>query len=175
MHFERLTDADDPRLPAALALYGASFPPHEQRQTASQRTILQNEEYHFDLVYDGETWVGLMLNWETADFVYVEHFCISPEKRNHQYGARALALLRERGRNVILEIDPPADDISRRRKGFYERCGFAENPYPHIHPPYHAENHGHDLVVMSCPRALKAAEYDAFAEYLTDTVMSACY
>ena len=87
----------------------------------------------------------------------------------------ALALLRERGRNVILEIDPPADDISRRRKGFYERCGFVENPYPHIHPPYHAENHGHNLVVMSCPRALKAAEYDAFAEYLTNTVMSACY
>lgn len=111
MHFERLPDADDLRLPAALALYGASFPPHEQRQTASQRTILQNAEYHFDLVYDGETWVGLMLNWETADFIYVEHFCISPEKRNHQYGARAL----------------------------------------------------------------KAAEYDAFAEYLTNTVMSACY
>ena len=150
MHFERLPDADDPRLPAALALYGASFPPHEQRQTASQRTILQNAEYHFDLVYDGETWVGLMLNWETADFIYVEHFCIFPEKRNHQYGARALALLRERG-------------------------GFVENPYPHIHPPYHAENHGHNLVVMSCPRALKAAEYDAFAEYLTNTVMSACY
>ena len=60
MHFERLTDADDPRLPAALAL------------------------------------------------------------------------LRER------EIDPPTGDISRRRKGFYERGGFVENPYPHIRPPYHA-------------------------------------
>ena len=91
-----------------------------------------------------------MLNWETADFIYVEHFCISTEKRNHQYGARALALLRERG-------------------------SFVENPYLHIHPPYHAENHGHNLVVLSCPRALKAAEYDAFAEYLTNTVMSACY
>ena len=46
MHFERLTSADDPRFSAAMEGYAVSFPPHEQRQTASQRTILQNAEYH---------------------------------------------------------------------------------------------------------------------------------
>ena len=29
---------------------------------------------------------------------------------------------------MILEIDPPVDDISIRRRGFYERSGFVENP-----------------------------------------------
>ena len=39
MHFERLTSADDPRFSAAMEGYAVSFPPHEQREPASQRTI----------------------------------------------------------------------------------------------------------------------------------------
>ena len=27
---------------------------------------------------------------------------------------------------VILEIDPPTDPVSIRRKGFYERCGYRD-------------------------------------------------
>jgi len=54
------------------------------------------------------------------------------------------------------------DEIARRRKGFYERCGYAENPYPHVHPPYHCGNKGHELVVMSAPRrdAVMARAYE---------------
>ena len=175
MHFERLTAADDARLPDAMRLYGESFPLHEQRQDASQTAILQNEAYHFDLVYDGEDWVGLLLNWETEDFIYVEHFCILPEKRNCRYGERALSLLRERGKTVILEIDPPEDEISRRRRGFYVRCGFREDPFPHVHPPYRKQNAGHRLTVMSCPEGLTQSGYDRFAQYLSGTVMADCF
>ena len=31
------------------------------------------------------------------------------------------------------------ESISQRRKGFYEWCGFVENPYPHVHPAYIGE------------------------------------
>ena len=65
-----------------------------------------------------------------------------------------LALLAAEGKPVILEIDPPVDDLSHRRQGFYERAGYHANPYAHVHPPYHAANRGHALVVMSYPGAL---------------------
>ena len=58
-----------------------------------------------------------------------------------------------------------------RRKAFYERCGFVENPYPHIHPAYHRDHAGHELVVMSFPKMLKAEEYEHFHRYLQDIVM----
>ena len=64
------------------------------------------------------------------------------------------------------------DDVSLRRRGFYERAGFHENPYRHVHPPYHAGNRGHDLVVMSYPRAISEEEYRAFADYLAARVMA---
>lgn len=170
---ERITAPSHPLYQEALALYHISFPPHEQRESVSQTAILAHPAYHFDVVLDGTTFVGEVLYWEVGSFLYIEHFCILPQMRNRHYGQKVLELLQTKP--LILEIDPPVTDIAERRKGFYERCGFVANPYPHIHPPYHKGNHGHDLVIMSCPRMLTQNEYDNFFVYLKDTVMHCVY
>ena len=171
MRLKQLTDAAHPMYREALELYKMSFPPHEQREKSSQDAILKDEEYHFCLLYDEDVFVGLVLYWEREEFLYIEHLCILPEKRNKQYGQKALALLAEQGNPLILEIDPPKDEISKRRKGFYERCGFVENAYPHIHPPYHEGNKGHELVLMTYPGQVPQEVFAAFTAYLRDTVM----
>ena len=171
MRFERLTDTHDGRYNAARALYAASFPYHEQREDGAQAAALACADYRFELIYDGDAFVGLMLCWETKSFIYVEHFCTAPEIRGRGIGAEALALLAQSGKKIILEIDPPVDEISRRRRNFYERAGFAGNPFAHVHPPYHAGFPGHPLVVMSYPRALTEAEYLTFDGYLRNVVM----
>lgn len=74
-------------------------------------------------------------------------------------------------KTVILEIDPPNDDVSVRRKAFYERAGYRANPFEHIHPPYHSEYKGHRLVVMTCPTAISENEYKNFNSYLENVVM----
>ena len=172
MRFERLTTAEHPLYRKALELYGISFPAHEQREGHSQARILGDPAYRFTLIHDRDELVGLILYWETDRFLYVEHFCILPEKRGRKYGQKALELLGQQGKTVILEIDPPVDDISVRRKGFYARCGFTANPYPHVHPPYHRGNAGHDLVVMSCPGPITQAGYDEFRDFLDRHVMA---
>lgn len=171
MKFKRLTTSSGEAYEKAMELYRISFPVHEQRLPASQAGVMGTEAYHFDLIYDGETWVGLLLSWETAEFFYVEHFCIRPEMRGRQYGQRALELLNGRGKRVILEIDPPVDEVSVRRKAFYERAGYRENGFSHVHPPYREGFEGHKLVVMSHSGPLSAAEYGAFRDYLDLVVM----
>ena len=172
LRFERVTDTTHRMYERALQLYQTSFPSHEQRESVSQTEILSDNEYHFDLIYDGNVFVGLMLYWATRDFIYVEHFCILPELRNRKYGKRALELLGQQGEIVILEIDPLIDEISISRKAFYERNGFVENPYSHIHPPYHKENSGHKLLIMSYPIKITRVEYDHFYHYLEHHVMA---
>lgn len=176
MHFIRVTSAADSMYAAAMALYAQSFPAHEQRAAISQAAILRDAAYHFTLIFDGATFVGMLLYWDAGQFLYVEHFCICPELRGRQYGQRALALLHEyagqNGKSVILEIDPPIDAVSVRRKGFYERAQYHANAFAHVHPPYHKENSGHTLVVMSYPAPLTEAVYRDFARYLRDTVMA---
>lgn len=122
-------------------------------------------------MYSGKRFVGLVLYWETAEYLYIEHFCIFPALRNHHYGQRTLELLAEFGKTLILEIDPPMDAIACRRKMFYERCCFAENPFSHIHPPNHAENRGHALVVMTFSLPIPQEKCNDFYRYLTEKVL----
>ena len=171
MRFERLATPDAAIYPAAMELYRLSFPYHEQREAASQAEILGWDAYHFSAIFEGDQFLGLMLYWDTEKFLYVEHFCIVQEMRGKRYGEKALEELKRLGKPVILEIDPPVDEISIRRKGFYERVRFVENPYPHNHPAYHMGCHPHRLVVMSAPEALSGALYEEFAGYLNNVVM----
>lgn len=171
MRFERLRTVDHHFYSEAMELYAVSFPLHEQRMPASQEQIMGCGEYQFNLIFDEDSMVGILLCWETGDFIYVEHFCILPEMRGRKYGDKALELLKQRGKRVILEIDPPVDAISIRRKGFYERAGFQAAGVAHIHPPYRKGCDGHALVVMSYPEGLTEAEYRPFSQYLKTTVM----
>lgn len=167
----RVTSPEHPMYGPALDLYRMSFPLHEQREPRSQARILSSEAYCFGLICEASRFVGLALFWDSGPFLYLEHLCIVPELRNRGYGERLLALLAERRKRIILEIDPPVDELSVRRKGFYERCGFTANPFRHRHHPYHRDDAGHVLVVMSAPEPLTAEEYAAFDRYLRDEVM----
>lgn len=173
MVFERIRDADDPRMGEAMALYGESFPYHEQREADSQRAVMSREAYRFLRIVEDGRFAGLLLCWDVGGMTYVEHFCMLPALRGQGLGRRALEKLAAEGRPVVLEIDPPADELSRRRLGFYERCGFCQNPYAHVHPPYHRGMEGHALMVLSRPGALDAQAYKAFAAYLRGEVCPA--
>ena len=59
-----------------------------------------------------------MLCWEAESFIYVEDFCVLTKLSRRGCGACALELLAREGKTVILEIDPPIDEISRRSKIF---------------------------------------------------------
>ena len=61
LHLERLKTEHHPMYKDAMALYDASFPYHERRETKSQLRILRDGEYHFTLLWDGDTFVGLAL------------------------------------------------------------------------------------------------------------------
>ena len=170
MRFE-FADESHPLYTESLNLYRRSFPLNEQRKAASQAEIMSNPLYKFALIYDRETFVGIILFWETDGFVYVEHFCILDNMRGKGYGSKALEILKKSGKNIILEIDPPEDDVSRKRKSFYEQNGFCENSYLHIHPPYRDGYDGHRLAVMSYPNPIDEDLYADFYLFLKDTVM----
>ena len=50
---------------------------------------------------------------------------------------------------LLLEVELPEEELSRRRIGFYERCGFTLHPYEYLQPPYHAEGEPFPLRIMT--------------------------
>lgn len=171
MEFERLTAADQPGFERAYELYQASFPDYERRPLEDQQAILCRPEYHFQVIREGGMFAGILLYWEAEDFVFVEHLAVNPELRGRKLGSQVLNRLLAEGKPVILEIDPPVDEISLRRQRFYHRLGFHTNPWPHVQLPYHPRHTEHALVVMSSPSPLDEGQYGQFWDYLKRTVM----
>lgn len=109
--------------------------------------------------------------WNAPDFLYVEYIATLPTVRGRGYGTQVLQKLQEKGKRILLEIDPPCDEISLRRRGFYQRAGFKQNDFDYIHIPYKEGEEGHPLVIMTWPDQVGQKEFDAFRCYMRDVVM----
>lgn len=138
---EKITTAH-PGYAFAESLWLGSFPPEERRETAAQRANADgNALFSCLLATDGDgAPVGLFTYWDFGTFAYCEHFATDPGRRNRGLGAQILALALERvGKPLVLEVEMPADGLSRRRVGFYERCGLVLHPeFDYLQPPYRA-------------------------------------
>ena len=170
MKLLHLADPKHPLFDTAFGLYEAAFPCLERRDRDGHLHILQKEDYHMDVLADAGDFAGIVFYWQTPDFLFLEHLATCPEKRGNGYGAKALELLKAKGKPIILEIEPPVDQLTRRRLGFYERNGLVLNPYRHIQAKYHPGDGDLELKILSWPRVLTKDEYDAFYSYMTREV-----
>ena len=169
--FERLCNHKHFCFDMAFELYKNSFPVYEQRLKADQIDVLSDGKYYFELVMSDGEFLGILLTWKTTDFVYIEHLAIVPEKRGYNIGSYVLdALKKNSEKPVILEIDPPKDKISIKRKAFYEKAGFIESLLTHKHPPYQIGWDAHELKIMSYPQ-ISDETYLIFKEYLENHIM----
>lgn len=136
--FKRVTTAD-----SAYAfieeLMHESFPVDERRDDDAQRyNTDHNQSFTAYLITDGEINIGLITLWKLDGFYYVEHLATSPQVRNKGYGKMIMqALLHDfSDYTIVLEVELPEDDLSKRRIGFYERNGFKLCQKPYMQPPY---------------------------------------
>lgn len=153
-------------------IYRDSFPLHEQRQEQHQQAKMLDPNFHCQIFRQNGKILGFIFWWECNELVYIEHFAINPALRGQNYGSHLLATFcKTVGRNVILEIDPPEDEVSIRRLRFYQTLGFCLNDYPHVHPAYQPSYEGHVLRVLSHPNPLSNNEYNKFKRLLEVQVM----
>lgn len=146
-------------------LYAEAFPKSERRAFSAYETVCRNEPGFVPYTLRGEAGepIGLFWYWETEDFVYLEHFAIEKTHRNGGLGAKILAEFMDGHPNVVLEAEDPVDDITRRRIGFYQRCGMIDNGFAYENPGYWTVAMPHRLRIVSS-RPMTADQCRAFAE-----------
>lgn len=170
MNFERMFDKTHPLFEKALELYNVAFPSVERRPFSEQERVMRNADYNCDVILENGKFIGILFFWETADFVFLEHFAILPELRNFGYGAKALSLLKKKEKTVLLEIEPPIDELTQRRFCFYKRNGFFINQYYHVQAKYYVGAEDYELKVLSYPSVLTNEEYKNFLEYMNKEI-----
>jgi GNAT superfamily N-acetyltransferase len=135
----RITDPGSADYAFAERLLTDSFPPEERRDVAVWRSYTHGKQhFHNMLVCDGDRRIALVTYWHFGFFCYVEHFAVSAALRSCGYGGRILSLLQSQlsPLPIVLEVELPDTEISRRRIDFYRRNGFSLLPVDYRQPPY---------------------------------------
>jgi GNAT superfamily N-acetyltransferase len=166
MKLERIFENTKKHYKAAYELYQRSFPKEERRDLDEHEKVMQHRDYRFDVILEEDRLLGIMLFWETENFIFLEHFATLEDVRGNGIGSKALELFKASGKTVILEIEPPTDTLTRRRLGFYQRNGMILNPHHHIQAKYRVNDVDLELKIMSYPKELSEREYAEFYAYM---------
>ncbi len=133
-------------------LYEGAFPVDERRDFGEWMRLLEERpEFRAYAIYESRTAVGFVTLWELEEWRFAEHFAVDPARRGGGIGAAAFGeLLNMEIRPLILEVEPPEDDLKRRRIGFYERLGMRLHAdYEYVQPAYSAERKALPMRLMT--------------------------
>ena len=106
--------------------------------------------------------------------LFVEHFASAEELRGKGVGSAVMnSLLEQSGDSlVVLEVEPPEDELSRRRVQLYRRLGFTLNDGSYFQPPFYGNPKPLPLMLMST-RPLSASEFASTAASIHRNVYKA--
>lgn len=170
--FYRIKDTQDHWYKSYHEIYTVSFPIYEQRDELQQTKAFEDKRYHLIIKTNEDKLVSFIAYWDFKNYVYIEHLAVNSELRGQNKGSELLEDFAEFiSKIAILEIDPPIDEISKKRQKFYEKLGYEVNPYIHFHPAYKEGYVPHELVVLSLNRQLDKGEYYEFYDDLCNIVM----
>ena len=166
--FERITEECFDEI---FPLLEQAFPETELRIKQDQRALLQEPCYRLYGVRREGAFAAVFATWEIDDFLYIEHFAVKEEYRNGGYGGGLLdALLEEKGRPMVLEVELPEDALTKRRIGFYQRHGLVFNDYPYLQPPMRKGQGMLPLRLMTKPAALDEETYRRYKKQIHSIV-----
>ena len=128
----------------------SSFPPDEYRDYSSQKALFYEKRYKLFCKKNSGCVVAFIAVWEFDEFVFVEHFAVDKSLRGKGTGTQMLAEIKEKfNKQLCLEVEPPVDEITKRRVGFYSRNGFFLNEYDYVQPAMLDGKNPIPLMVMS--------------------------
>lgn len=159
--------------PFVEALMQTAFPLQERRNADLQREYTDRKTcFHCHAILEEDVPIGLLTLWELEDFHYIEHFAIHEQCRNKGYGQQVLSLLKENIKGmIVLEAEEPADDITRRRIGFYQRQGFVLQNVPYQQPPYRKGDEWYPMKLMT----LNAEDFNSQFIKVRNTIYQEVY
>lgn len=145
----------------ARRIYEESFPRCERRADADYDAALADPRFTADAIrLDGRI-VGILYHWRGEGFRYIEYLAFDPAMRGRNLGTRALeAFCAADPAPVILEIEPPVDVPTRRRRDFYARRAPAAEPPGEAHarrsPPFRGLREGTRAPLLGARRGARA-------------------
>ncbi len=171
LEIHRIVTSEDKRFAEFFKIYSESFPLNERRTPEQQKVVLKAPGYQLDLYLSDEKVIGFIGWWRSQEFVFAEHFAIAPEFREKGLGSAVLKqFIEEMTIPVILEIELPVDELTRRRLRFYESAGFFMNKHLHFQPPYHSGDQPIQMNILTWKNQISDKLYLQFSQFQKNKV-----
>ncbi|MNO33507.1 putative acetyltransferase YjbC [compost metagenome] len=154
------------------AIMEASFPVNEIRTYSGQKALLSLPHYRLYTERDADNRIlAFLAAWEFPELRFVEHLAVNPEIRGGGIGQKLMQnYLAHTDKPIVLEVEPPANELAARRIGFYGRLGFHLNPFDYVQPPLREGQADLPLQIMTCPRPATQQEFRQFRDILYSEV-----
>lgn len=158
MTFKNLEESD---FSSFFSLMERSFPASERRDSEKAMTIFNTFPFYHVIGHKNENEVvAFLAYWNFNDYYFIDHLAVSHEYRGKKLGSCLVEyFLKDISGTVVLEVEPPEDEITKKRILFYERLGFHLNHFPYTQPPMQMGQPSVELKIMSYPNPLDLEEF----------------
>ncbi|HWQ51863.1 MAG TPA: GNAT family N-acetyltransferase [Terriglobales bacterium] len=147
--------------PIVLEIMTEAFPESERRTAKKQEALLDLPNYKIYIHRDETGEIDCFLAvWALKNCVFGEHLASAPSARGKGVGSGLLkAVLDGLDKPFFLEVEPPCDEMSKRRVAMYERMGFFLNEFYYEQQPLREGHKAQRLMVMSYGSPVGEAEF----------------
>ncbi|WP_114780609.1 GNAT family N-acetyltransferase [Botryobacter ruber] len=177
MQLVRVQDAAFPALPALQQLYESCFPEVERRDFNQLLQLLSQPDMYLHALLVDDKPAGLAVHWQLDQFTYLEHLAIEPEYRGCGYGKAIVRwLLEQPPPKLVLEVELPTCETTRKRIAFYEQLGLTlQNAFDYQQPPYQRHGQPVPLCLMAAPALASAEEFNRVSSCIRERVYERFY
>lgn len=151
-----------------------SFPVDERRDTCIQRkNIDSNPKFRCKVALNGyDEPIGFITIWDLGLFIYCEHFATAPKIRGKGFGTEIIRMVTSfYGKPLVLEVEMPENELSRRRIRFYERCGLRLwKSGLYTQPPYRPGGNPVPMMLMATDGLTEAKDFNQIVDILKKEV-----
>lgn len=157
---------------ALWPIYHSSFPEMERRNRDVYEALCRNEpKFVPDRIEIKGQAAALLWHWEMPKFTYIEHFAVSKKFRNQGLGSKVLKRFFSKHKRIVLEIEPPENEIQERRLAFYQRHGFVRTGFNYVSAGFGEIAKPHRLELLSYPESLTTAECGYFERFINQRIL----
>lgn len=138
--------------PRIYEIMSSSFPQSEMRSYEGQLGLLDHRCYKIYVKRKNGVIIAFLAVWEFDEVNFIEHFAVDSSFRGGGIGSKMLKeYLGTSLKPIILEVEPPKDEISVRRIEFYKKLGFHLNMFEYFQPPLQPGQKAVPLKIMTYP------------------------
>lgn len=154
----------------AWQVYLESFPLQERRTLDEQVELFSEEKYKMLCYTKDNILLSIVFYWHISSYTFLEHFAVNSSLRGQFYGSEILKNFIKEHKNIVLEIEPIIDEITKKRQKFYEKFDFVLNNHKHYQVPFRKDEKELKLLLMSQKKPLSKNRYKILYKQMQKTL-----